>query len=221
MISTVFALEFESTAFRTMLTKRLCVSVWTLGLAGYRGAPVLRRLIEKSRPEIIVSAGFSGALQPDIGLGAIVIGDNFSDPQLLQETLSKSPTFRKGSITTVESVLETAIAKKALGESSGALACDMESSHLYAICVSAGIPMLSVRCISDVFDQDMPLPGNILIDPETGKSDPAAIFRHLFRHPGQAPQFAKLINEAKIAQKSLAKALVEILPILLKQRRSS
>lgn len=218
MISTVFALEFESAGFRAMQSKRLCVSVWTLGVTGFRGATALKRLIEKSRPAVIVSAGFSGALQPGMDLGTIVIGNN-SSCSWGGELCAKFPSFRAGHLVTVDVIKETALEKKALGESSGALACDMESKYLQEVCSSAGIPMLSVRSISDVCDQDLPVPGHVLLNPETGKSDPAVIFRYLFSHPGKVPQFAKLVNDAKFAQQSLAKALVEILPILLKYRR--
>ena len=100
MIATVFALEFESAAFRTVQCRRLCVSIWTLGVTGQRSAAALQRMIEKNRPEIIVSAGFSGALQPDLDVGTIVIGENFSDPKIVGD-LRIFPDFRTGLIVTV------------------------------------------------------------------------------------------------------------------------
>ena len=101
---------------------------------------------------------------------------------------------------------------------SGALAGDLESEHLFQVCCEAGIPMLSVRTISDTVEQDLPLPASVLIDLETGRSDPAAIFQHLFRNPGKAAQFAKLISSARSAQQSLAIALEEILSVVLKRQ---
>ncbi|MFA7345568.1 MAG: hypothetical protein WC003_14805 [Terrimicrobiaceae bacterium] len=217
MIATVFALEFESAGFRAIQGRRLCVSIWTLGVTGERSAAAMKRMIEKSRPEIIVSAGFSGALQPDLGLGAIVIGENFSDPQMTR-ALRHFPDFRTGPIITVPEILETSAAKKNLGEISGALAGDLESAHLYQVCCQAGIPMVSVRTISDILEQDVPLPGNVLIDSKTGRSDPASIFRYLFRHPAKAAQFAKLVNNARSAQQSLANALAVILPLVPRRK---
>lgn len=78
--------------------------------------------------------------------------------------------------------------------------------------------MVSVRTISDILEQDVPLPGNILIDSETGRSDPASIFRYLFRHPAKAAQFAKLVSNARSAQQSLANALAVILPLMLRRK---
>ena len=216
MIATVFALEFESAAFRAAQCRRLCVSIWTLGVTGQRSAAALQRMIERNRPEIIVSAGFSGALQPGLEVGTIVIGENFSDSNFVR-ALRKIPGFQTGPLVTVPEILETSEAKKNLAEMSGALAGDLESAHLYEVCCAAGIPMLAVRTISDIRDQDLPLPGSVLVDPETGRSDPAAIFRHLFRHPAKTAPFAKLVRDARSAQQSLANALGLILPLILKR----
>ncbi|MEI8311619.1 MAG: hypothetical protein WCH98_12765 [Verrucomicrobiota bacterium] len=215
MIATVFALEFESAGFRAIQARSLRTSVWTLGVAGLRSAGALRRMIENSRPEIIVSAGFSGALQPELKLGDIVVGENFSDPRVLR-SIPSLQHFRTGPIITVPDILADSAAKRQLGANSGALAGDLESAHIHQVCLDAGIPMLSVRTISDTLDQDIPIPGSVLIDPETGKSDPAAIFRYLFQHPAKVAQFAKLISDARAAQQSLAKALATIVPELLR-----
>ncbi|MCX6972260.1 MAG: hypothetical protein NTV93_19205 [Verrucomicrobia bacterium] len=171
-------------------------------------------MIEKSRPEVVVSAGFSGALQPGLALGDIVIGENVSDPTLLRSLRGRTD-YRIGQIITVPDILETAAAKRNIGVRSGALAADLESAHIFRICSEAGIPMLSVRTISDVLAQDMPVPGFVLINPDTGKSDPSAIFRYLFRHPAKVTQFAQLVSGARLAQQSLAKALGCIIPPIL------
>lgn len=215
MIAAVFAMEFESATFRATQGRRLCVSIWTLGVTGEHSPGALRRMIEKVRPELIVSAGFSGALQPGLALGDIVIGENFSDQHLVRKLRARTD-FRIGPIVTVPDILETSAAKRSIGEKSGALAGDLESEHLFRVCCEAGIPMLSVRTISDLLGQDMPVPGSVLINPETGRSEPSAIFRYLFRHPAKAAQFAQLVSGARVAQQCLARALGNIiLPILL------
>ena len=215
MIATVFAMDFESAGFRAAQFRRLLVSIWTLGVTGHRGAAALERMIEGSRPEVIVSAGFSGALQPGLSLGTIVIGENFSDPQLVR-SLHSSRDFRTGRIVTVQDILETSHDKVSLGKSSGALACDLETAHLHRVCSEAGIPMLSVRTISDTCEQNLALPGEVLINPETGNPDPAAVFHYIFQHPAKAAQLAKLVSGARAAQQSLAKALGTIIPAILK-----
>ncbi|MEI6491532.1 MAG: hypothetical protein WCO94_03205 [Verrucomicrobiota bacterium] len=200
-----------------MQHRRLCVSVWTLGVTGPRCAAALQRMIAKNRPEIVVSSGFSGALQAGLELGTVVIGENFSDPQLVRRVKSVGDHL-SGPISTVPEVLETSDAKMRHGLSSGALVGDLESLHLYEVCRQAGIPMLSVRTVSDTIEQDMPIPADVLINPETGKTDPSAIFQYLFRHPTKAAEFAKLVRGARCAQQSLAAALEAILPAVLRQK---
>jgi adenosylhomocysteine nucleosidase len=216
MIALVFALEFESAGFRAVLQNRMCVSVWTLGVMGKGAAAALEKLIRKNRPEVVVSAGFSGALQPEIPVGTVLLGENFTDPELARN-LPLPEGFRIGRIVTSDEILETAAEKSALGRESGALAVDLESAHLHAVCSRNGVRMVSIRCISDTAEQDLPIPRHVLMDAQTGRSDPSAIFRYLFRHPSQAPEFARLVRNARLAQQSLAKGLNEILPVLLKR----
>jgi hypothetical protein len=215
MISVVFALEFESAGFRARLQQRLCVSVWTLGVMGARSAPVLQNLLERQRPKIVVSAGFSGALREGLPVGTIVLGENFTDPRLIKN-LPVPEEVRVGPVITSDQILETPIAKADLGARTGALAADLESAHLHQVCQSAGVPMVSIRCISDTVDQVITIPGDVLMDPDTGRADPRAIFRYLFRHPAKAPDFARLVRDAKTAQSSLASTLNSLLPALLR-----
>jgi len=216
MIAIVFALEFESAGFRAVLQNRMCVSVWTLGVMGKRTAPALEKLIQKNRPSIVISAGFSGALQPDIPAGSVLLGENFTDPDLARQ-IPVPAGIRIGRFVTSDGILESTAQKRALGLESGALAVDLESEHLHDVCSRTGVPMISIRCISDDMEQELPLPGHILMDPETGRPDPGTIFRYLFRHPAKAAEFARLVRSARMAQRALADALNEILPALLKR----
>ncbi len=215
MIAVVFALEFESAGFRARLQPRLCASVWTLGVMGARTGPALRKLLERNRPGIVVSAGFSGALRPGIPVGTIVLGENFTDPQVAK-LLPLPEGTRVGPVVTSDKILETPADKAELASHSNALAADLESAHLYAACQDAGVSMVSIRCISDALDQSIAIPGNVLLNLETGRADPQAIFRFLFRHPGKAPDFARLVRDAKIAQAALAGTLKSLLPALLR-----
>jgi len=216
MIAVVFAIEFESAGFRARLERRLCVSVLTLGVMGKRAAPALEKLIQQHRPEIIVSAGFSGALQPGLPVGTIVLAENFSDPGLLK-SLVVPHSFRVGRIFTADDILETAAQKTAIGQATGALAGDLETSHLYEVCIRNSVKMLSVRSISDAIDQSIPIPSSVLLDPESGRANPKAIFQYLFRNPSKAQDFARLLRDAKTAQQTLASGIQQILPSLLRR----
>ncbi len=114
MIAIVFSLEFESAAFRAKSAPRLSVCIWTLGITGSLMGKALRREIEKARPEILVTAGFSGGLQPELHLGDIVVGENYSAPELLAR-LPESHGFLRGKLFTAPTILETSAAKQQAG----------------------------------------------------------------------------------------------------------
>ena len=214
MISVVFALEFEGAKLRATMHPRMCVSVWTLGVMGERSGSALEKLIAGRRPSIIVSAGFSGALRAEVPAGTIVVGENFTDFDAVRG-ISFPEEFRFGRIATCDEILLGRTSKLAFAEETGALAADMESAHLHAVCKHAGIPMLSLRAIADTLDQNIPVPGNVLMDPETGRANPQGIFKYLFAHPKAAPEFARLVRNARAAQHALARGINAILPILL------
>lgn len=215
MIAIVFAIEYESAGFLARAHRQLLVSTWTLGVMGKHAAATFEKLVKKDRPQVVVSAGFSGALHPDVPVGTVLIGENFTDPDIARR-LPVPDGVRVARIITSDEIAESSAQKSRLGQESGALAVDLESAHLHAICTDFRVPMVSIRCIADPMEQDLPVPAHLLMDPESGRADSAAIFRFLFRHPAKTPEFARLVRNARTAQAALGDALITILPNLLK-----
>jgi adenosylhomocysteine nucleosidase len=182
---------------------------------GRHAVAVFEKQIRAERPQLVISAGFSGALQPDVPVGTIVIGENFTDPHIARQ-LRVPEGVRVARIVTSDEIVGSAEEKSRRGRESGALAVDLESAHLHAACVAWRVPMLSIRSIADPMEQNLPVPAHLLVDPESGRADSAAIFRFLFRHPANVPEFARLVGNARTAQTALADALVKILPSLLR-----
>ncbi len=216
MIALVFALEYESAAVSE--PARLCSTVWNLGGIGSFAASALDHRLKTTKPQLIVSAGFGGALQPGLNVGSLVVGENLSDSHLVR-IAAKTPEFTFGQLHTSEDVVEKSQDKYALGKTTGALSVDCESELIRDICQRHRIKFLALRCISDSVDHDFPIPSAILIDHKTGRPNPASVFRYLFSHPGAIPGFKILIQNARTAQKSLARGLNLLLPNLLKSSR--
>ncbi len=215
MIAVTFALEFESAHFRANHDARLRVSTWLLGTMGVGAAVVLERKLAEMRPSLVISAGFAGGLQPEIKVGDMVLGRNFSDERIAGG-LTLGPNWHVGAVQTEGAIIERAEDKRRLGESTGALAGDLETAHLAKVCAAHGVPMLSVRCISDALEDDMPVPAHVLMNPKNGRPEPLALFQHLLRNPPAVMGFNRLLKNAKTAQKQLAAGLEEILPQLLR-----
>ena len=218
MIALVFALKYESAAIRE--PNRLCASIWNLGLTGKRCVNGLEERLRRVRPNLIVSIGFAGGLQPGFPVGSLIIGENLTCPHVLQ-TLHKLHGFTFGKVVTSAHIVATSLEKKNLGISSGALTVDCESHFIREACDRRDIPMLAVRCVSDTVEQDLPLPGSILINDKTGKPDPGALFKYVLSHPSKISGLRELVSNSRIAQKSLAAGVSAILPRLLTMKSAS
>jgi len=215
MIAIAFALEFESACFRARHDPRLRVGVWLLGAMGTGAAASLKRKLDDSLPALLISAGFAGGLQPGLEVGDLILGQNHSDPDIVSK-LYLEEGWHVGGVSTAQAILERAEEKKCLGVQTRCLAGDLETAHLARICVERGVPMLSVRCISDAVEDDLPVPADILLNPRTGRPDPLALFRYLISHPSSVAGFNKLLKNSRAAQVQLAKGLEEILPQLVR-----
>ncbi|CAN5601447.1 hypothetical protein BH09VER1_BH09VER1_20670 [soil metagenome] len=214
MIAIAFALEFESVHFRARHDNRLRVATWLLGAMGEEAARILDKRLAETKPALVISAGFAGGLQPELEVGSLVLGKNYSVPSLL-EKLKLSPAWRVGDICTESAIIEQAADKIRLGQETGGLAGDLETSHIARVCAERAVPMLSVRCISDALHDDMPVPADILLNPKTYRPEPLLLFRYLLTNPKSVVPFNRLLKNAKTAQAQLAQGLEEILPQLL------
>jgi len=210
MIAVVFALEFEAADFVSAAARRMCVDVWHLGVTGQRAAAVFETKLAKQTPALVVSAGLAGALTSDVGVGDVFVGVNETTPFLLDLL----PSIARAKLLTVSHVVSTVEEKKRLGVETCSQIVDMETAHLSRICADLRIPLLSLRAVSDTCAEDLPLPGNVLIDPQTGRPAPGLVFKHLLKNPGSAVGLNRLITNSKIARKHLSEALNEILPVL-------
>lgn len=162
------------------------------------------------RPELVISSGFAGALQSGIGVGDLVLGENFSDPALTENAArvcARGSGLRRGALTTQPAVAETAAAKTALGAATGALAVDMETAWIAEACVRAGLPMLSLRVISDAADQPFPAPGAILFDVARQRPRYVRLPLWLATHPWRVAPFVRFVRGLAPARAALADAI--------------
>jgi adenosylhomocysteine nucleosidase len=165
------------------------------------------------RPLLLIGSGYAGALQPGLAVGDLILGRNFSDPALATETarLLSGRHCQPGTLTTQPRVAETAAAKTALAAATGALAVDMETGWIAAACARAGVPMLSLRVISDAADQGFPAPEEVLFDLARQRPRYVALPLWLLRHPARIPAFARFVRGLAPAQENLAGALEHLL----------
>ena len=228
MIAVTFALPQESKDFVSMLNHagvvmkgRLPVFLGNLGareivvahtgVGAASAARQIERLLSHYRPRILISTGFAGGLEPRLRIADIVVGWNFSDAKLLAKArgLQGSSIFC-GSLTSQLSTVETPSAKRALACETGALAVDMETQTVFDACGRAGIPMLSIRAISDTAEQSLPVPFGIWFDADKQQPRAFALVRHLIQNPALIPDFCRFVSGITSARQSLTSYIVRL-----------
>jgi hypothetical protein len=164
------------------------------------------------KPALLISSGFAGGLRPDLQASDLVLADNFSDPALADAARrlladEHAGRLHSGALSTQAQTVETAVAKRALFASTGAIAVDMETGWIAAAARRAGVPMLSLRVVSDAADLDFPVPGHVLFDALRQRPRYLALPAWLAAHPGQVAPFVRFVRGLTPARLRLASAL--------------
>lgn len=233
-VAVTFALPDESRAFVSRLSNRRTVRQTQrlpLVFGECQGRPVVvvhtgvgdsdacrarldAGLTGKPRPALVICAGYAGALQPGLRVGDLILGANVSDAALADAAmriLGNHETLHRGALTTQPQVAETPEAKAALAAGTGAIAVDMETGWIAAACARAGMPVLSLRAISDAADQAFPAPGSILFDQARQRPRYLALPLWLLAHPLRIPAFVRFVRGLGPAQERLAAAIERLL----------
>jgi adenosylhomocysteine nucleosidase len=168
------------------------------------------RFLGSHTPQLLVCSGFAGGLDPKIQTGEVVVADNVSTPSLLdtaRSCFSKDVFF--GALTSQLAPAETISEKQHLAATTGALAVDMETGWILEVCKAAGIPLLSLRGISDTALQSLPVPFSAWFDAQNQKARPVSLILYLLFHPAAIPPFVRFVRGIFKAKKLLSEALVK------------
>jgi nucleoside phosphorylase len=97
------------------------------------------KVIKEYNPDIVISAGFCGALVKDLGVGDIIVSDLrdrklYCSPKPLFTCEEKTEVFRR----------------------EGSIVVDMESSGVAEAAMAAGVQFLAVKAVSDTLLDDLP-----------------------------------------------------------------
>ncbi len=229
----VFALSVESGGFTDLLQERITtrchshtehrgqlngrhVLVVETGVGQEAAKRITADVIGLYQPRWVVSAGFAGALQPELRRGHILMADEVAklDGARLsiglavdRASVDASPALHVGRILTVDDLVRSRPQKEQLGETHAALACDMETFAVGEACQRAGVKFMSVRIISDSIDDELSKEIESLLTQESlaGKLGVAA--GALINRPSTVKDMWKLKEDALKATDRLARFL--------------
>ncbi|MDD5629704.1 MAG: 1-hydroxy-2-methyl-2-butenyl 4-diphosphate reductase [Elusimicrobia bacterium] len=156
------ATRWESEPIRRAAGSRP-VTVLRTGMGPAAASAALAGL--QARPGLVISAGFAGALQPDLRCGDLVAAELTPCPDPAAALRRLRPEVRFGAIAGSDRVLRLPAEKADLGRRTGALAVDMESAAVGGWARGRGLPALAVRVIFDELDRPLPALGWAAADP--------------------------------------------------------
>ena len=169
----------------------------------------VRQAFEKARPGLVLTCGFAGALNPALRLNQVIFD---AEPGSLLETRLKNCGAIHGQFQCSSRVLIRSADKRALFDTSRADAVEMESRVIREICAESGIPSATVRVISDVAAEDLPLDFNALMT----RSYRINFFRlglELVKSPGKIQSLLKFQKQTISAARALGIVLNHILNV--------
>jgi adenosylhomocysteine nucleosidase len=187
-------------------------------------------VLEKYSLSMVISIGYAGGTHSDIQAGDLLVARQFLNfskdgeppqkidvPFCLAEQAEKVPPSKKysafkGSLLTMDQVINKPEDKRAIGEDYGANAIDMETSILAHLAAAKKVPFLSVRAITDTVDEE-------LIDVSSFMENDGQVSTlkagwYVLTHPGKIPKFISLQEIAQRGTKNITEFLIAFLKLV-------
>ncbi len=183
------------------------------GMGQARAYERLRRFLD-GHPAVtgIISAGYAGGLDPALRAGTLFLARNYSAAPLLARAQAAlgAAGVHTGRLATAGAVLETPRAKARFARETGAAAVDMETATIETLCRERGVPLLSLRVISDPANQQFAVPLPVCFDPIKESPRPLALLAYLLGHPSRVRGFLRFALTMDRVRAALTAGLVRL-----------
>jgi adenosylhomocysteine nucleosidase len=178
-----------------------------IAAVGLRAAHLAARSARWRPADLVVSAGACGALAPALTEGELVVPEavvTAGGPRLATATVTALA--RRGTLVTVDAVLESAAAKARLWLETGALAVDMESAAILSWAAALGVPALAIRAVSDTAARGVP-PDLAAVVADDGRVRPMRAMTAALARPRAIADAMALRSGTQAALRSVSRAL--------------
>ena len=225
MIGITFALPRESANLRRQLSEirqdgdlisgridHREVAIVHTGVGAKNCNERLEVLLHKARPKLVIGSGFAGAIVNDLHVSELVLGENFSDRQLLAtaERILQDRHLRIVKLFTSTAIVDSVVERNEIARRSGAEAVDMETGAIAGVCNAHGVPLLSLRAISDSPTEPFPVAAHILFDIEQQRPNYGRLAVYLLRDPASVPKLLRFSKHIAQAREKLTKAILSL-----------
>jgi adenosylhomocysteine nucleosidase len=194
--------------------KIVVIAIGGLGRAAARRATGI--LLDGHRPSWIVSAGFAGALNPDLRRNDLALPEEVIDtdgrrfPINRPEAVGSGVRHVVGRMLTVDRLILDSAEKQELHRTSQADLVDMESSAVAALCAERLVRFLSVRVVSDDARTSLPHELTSLMT-KSGSYRIGAALRAVWNRPSSIKDFWTLHEQGLEAADRLARFVTRCL----------
>src|SRR5438046_7189886 len=101
----------------------------------------LEVLLHKTRPSLVISSGFAGAVSEPLRVGDLILAQNFSDAKLFAnaERILRDHKPRRVKLFTSTSIIDSVAERDEIARKAGAAAVDMETGAIAGVCQVHGV----------------------------------------------------------------------------------
>jgi nucleoside phosphorylase len=161
--------------------------------------------------DLLISSGFAGALNDKLQIGDLLLAKNLSTVELTEVGSSfSSLPIHEADLLTVRALIDSSDERNKIARTSGAAAVDMETEFIARACAEHGIPLLSLRVITDTPREPFPAPPHVVFDIEQQRTNLLKLAAFFLARPNRVPQLIQFARRIARTRKTLANALVAI-----------
>ncbi len=202
-----FAVKEEAKPFAQLAGQSPRIRIRLTGMGWANAERTIRAALGEERPGLVLSCGFAGGLHPDLATGTVLFaldGETGLEPALL------AAGARAARFHCVDRVATTAKEKRALRETTGADAVEMESQIIRDVCREKKIPSAVVRVVLDATGEDLPLDFNSLMTPDRQMSS-SKLAGAILKSPGTIGRLMVFRKQVLAAAQALGTVLAQAL----------
>lgn len=178
-------------------------------------------LLAAEAPDLMISAGFGGAVLEGLGVGELVMarqvlhwsGAEFEDVPVGfygLNAVADSLSLRRGAFISSDLILNKRDLARRLPPHVVNPVVEMESAAVARIAACHGIPFLAMRAISDPWDEELGFTIHEFCD-DSMRIRPARVLATILRRPGIIPQLVRLAGNSRVAARGLAHGMERLL----------
>jgi adenosylhomocysteine nucleosidase len=210
---------------RFEIAGQTCVLV-TSGMGIRRASEAARKLVELYTPQLLISFGIAGAVEADLKIGDVVACKTVCRldqgvyhplmplslwPDAAQQAIAQALARRGARLFTGTAITTggTQVMESQLGNLEHPI-LEMETAGIAQAAAEKGIPLLSLRAISDGPRAPIPLDLGEVMDNDANLKA-SKLFKAIIHHPGILLQSGQMMRNTRIAADNAAIALVAAL----------